>query len=291
MRSILKITSAMALAAMLSVGLSGCGGGNPLKNEELPITSEGKVVYETGLQYVKIVKRDMEGVANDHPFSISEANLRTVLESLYVSETVLFKERQSELFSPYEVQILSRSLASALARAESSEDVTFVTLGKHKTALAEEQHSNSARIFISGGRLNMVFGTVRQLFEEKQRGTNQEIDRRLNPILPGSRKTDSEPALRVALDNGQSYYIDPRTGKERTDWIVIDIPTVLATMAGRTAESNEGFLSPELKEDIARNKQETKNLRQDMANIKEVLFEMSDKLDKLQKELDTLKAQ
>jgi chromosome segregation ATPase len=72
---------------------------------------------------------------------------------------------------------------------------------------------------------------------------------------------------------------------------VIDIPTVLATMAGRTAESNEGFLSPELKEDIARNKQETKNLRQDMANIKEVLFEMSDKLDKLQKELDTLKAQ
>jgi chromosome segregation ATPase len=72
---------------------------------------------------------------------------------------------------------------------------------------------------------------------------------------------------------------------------VIDIPTVLATMAGRTAESNEGFLSPELKEDIARNKQETKNLRQDMANIKEVLFEMSDKLDKLQKELHTLKAQ
>jgi hypothetical protein len=275
----------------MSIGLTGCFGGGSSSKDDLPIVAEGKVVYEAGLQYVKIVDRDVEGVPNDHPFNISESNLRTVLESIYISETILFKEKQSPLFSPYELQVLSRSLASALARSESSEDVTFVTLGKHKTALAEEQHSNSARVFISGGRLNMVFGTVRELFEEKQRGTNQEIDRRLNPILPGSRKVDSDPNLRVALDNGQAYYIDPRTGKERTDWIVIDIPTVLATMADRNAQGDDGLVTPKLKEDIARNKQESKNLRQDMANIKEVLFEMSDKLDKLQKELDALKAQ
>lgn len=289
MRGILKYSATIATVVILSLGLSGCG--NPLKKDEPEIAIEGKTVFETGLQYVKIVDRDGAGISNDHPFSISTDNMRSVLESLYVTEKVLFKERQAPLFSNYELQILSTSLSSGLARAESSEDVTFVTIGAHQGALAKEKQTNTGRVFVSGGRLNIIFGKVREEYRDKDAYTGQEIDRRTNPLLPGTRKTDSEPQTRIALDNGQSYYIDPETGKERSDWIVIDIPTVLATMAERRASADEGFLSPELKEDIARNKQETSNLREDMANIKEVLFEMSEKLDKLQKEMDEMKGQ
>jgi hypothetical protein len=289
MRGILKYSAAIATVVMLSLGLSGCG--NPLKKDEPDIAVEGKTVFEAGLQYVKIVDRDMAGVSNEHPFSISSDNMRTVLESIYVTEKVLFKERQSPLFSPYELQILSSALSSGLARAESNEDVTFVTIGAHQGALAKEKQTNSGRVFVNDGKLNIIFGKVREEYREKDAYTGQDIDRRVNPLKPGSRKTDSEPEVRVALDNGQSYYIDPETGEERSDWIVLDIPTVLATMAERRASSDDGMITPEVKETIARNTQETKNLSEDMANIKEVLFEMSEKLDKLQQQMDEMKAE
>lgn len=289
MRGILKHSTMIAAVVMLGLGLSGCG--NPLKKDEPEIAVEGKTVFEAGLQYVQIEDRDVAGVANDHPYSISSNNMRTVLESIYVTEKVLLKERQSPLFSSYELQILSSALSSALARAESSEDVTFVTIGAHQGALAKEKQTNSGRVFFSGGRLNIIFGLVREEYRDKDAYTGQEIDRRTNPLRPGTRRVDSEPNVRVALDNGQSYYIDPETGEERTDWLVLDVPTVLATMAERESSTQDGFLSPELREDIARNKQETSNLREDMANIKEVLFEMSDQLDQLQKQLDEMKAE
>lgn len=288
MRGFIKYSTAVAVVVALSLGLSGCG--NPLKKStEVEVSAEGKTLFEAGLQYVEIVNRDIPGVANEHPFSISSDNMRTVLGSIYVTEKVLFNERQSPLFSPAELQILSNTLSTGLARAEPNEDINFVTLGVHQGTLAKERQSDSGRVFISNGKLNIIFGLIHEEYSDKNKYTGQAIDRRVNPLLPGTRRVDSEPAVRVALDNGQSYYVDPETGKERTDWIVIDIPTVLAMAAERDASSQDGLVSPELKEDIARNKQETRNLREDMANIKEVLFDMSEKMDKLQKELESLK--
>lgn len=289
MRGILKLSTTIGVIVMLSLGLSACGGSPQKEGPE--IVTEGKTVFEAGLQYVQIENSKKAGIANDHPLSISSENIRTVLESLYISDTVLFKERQSPLFSAYELQVLSPALSSGLARAETNQDVTFVLIGNHRSTLAAERETNTGRVFFSGGRLNIIFGEVRELYREKDPITNQPIDRRVNPLLPGSRTSDSEPERQIVLDNGLSFYIDPNTGKERKDWVVIDIPTVLATVAQREAEAGEGFLSAEQKEAIARNTQETNNLRDDMANIKEVLFEMSDKLDKMQKQMDDLKAE
>ena len=288
MRGIVKYSAAIAVAATLTMGLSGCGGGSPAKPQSgVPISESGDTLFEADLQYVKLVNKDMAGVANDHPFAISADNMRTVLESIYVTETVLFNERQSPLFSASELQILSNGLASGLSRANPNQDLTFVTLGVHQGALAKSRQVNSGRVFMSGGRLNIIFGLVHEEYRDKDQYTGQAIDRRVNPLLPGTRRVDAKPAVRPALDNGMAYYIDPKTGNERSDWIVIDIPTMMATAAERSATEQEGYLSPELREDIARNKQETKNLREDMSNIKEVLFEMSDKLDKMQKQLDS----
>lgn len=289
MRSIVKYGAAMVLSVALTMGLTGCGG-SPKKSGEIEVAQTGDVLFEAGLQFVRIEERDAPGVTNDHPVAITSDEMRTVLESVYVQETTLFKERQAPMFSPGEVQILGSTLSSGFGRLESNQDLTFVMLGVHPGLVAKERLTNSGRVFMSGGRLNIVFGKAHEEFREKDRYTGQEIDRRINPLLPGTRKSEAQLTVPLVLDQGQSYYIDPETGKERRDWLVIDIATVLAVAAERELENADGMISAELKEDIARNKQDAKNLREDMANIKEVLFEMSDKLEQISRELDALKA-
>jgi len=138
--------------------------------------------------------------------------------------------------------------------------------------------------------LNIIFGLTHELYREKDLATGQDVDRRINPLLPGKRKTDSDLSTRVALDSGQSFYLDPETGKERSDWLVIDIATVLATAKERKTGENDGTVNPELLEDVARSKQETGNLRQDVGNMKEILFDMSGEIERLKKEIEDLKA-
>jgi hypothetical protein len=290
MRGILKYSAVMVLSAALSVGLTGCS--NPFSNaksDEVEIAATGDVLYEAGLQFVRLEKRDAPGLVNDHPVVISQDELKAVLQSVYVEKGTVFSDRQLPMFSASEVQILSSTLASGFTRVERDQDLTFVLLGTHASVVSKERMTNSGRIFFSGSRLNIIFGKAHEEFKEIDPLTRQPIDRRLNPLLPGKRTVEAELTTPLVLDEGQSFYIDPETGKERKDWLVIDVPTVLAVAAERGGDATGGQLTPELMEDIARSKQEAANLRKDMANIKEVLFEMSDKLDRVTKELDALK--
>lgn len=287
MRGLVKYSGIVALSMTMMVGLSACGGSsNKAEEPEVVVTEDGKILFESDLQYVKVVARDKSGAANEHPYSISAEDLRTVLSSLYINQRVLLKDEQIPLYSPGELQILSSGLARGFSIAETGEDLTYVTLGVHQGAIARERRSNTGRVFIDNdGRLNIIFGLVHADYRDKDQYTGQEIDRRVNPLRPGSRNTDSEPGRRVALDNGQSYYVDPETDEERSDWLVIDIPTVLATARERAGDEAEGMVSPELREDIARNKRDNQILRDDMANIKEILFEMSAEIDALREQL------
>ncbi len=287
MRGLVKYSGIVALSMTMMLGLSACGGSsNKDEAPEVITTADGKILFESDLQYVKVVERDVSGVANQHPYPIAEEDMRTILSSLYINQTVLFKEQQIPLYSPGELQILTSGLTRGLAIAESDEDLTYVTLGVHQGAIAKERKTNTGRVFIDGqGRLNIIFGLVHEDYRDKDRYTGQEIDRRVNPLQPGSRGFDSKPGTQVALDNGQSYYVDPETNEERSDWLVIDIPTVLATASERAGDTAEGMISPELREDIARNKRDNQILRDDMANIKEILFEMSAEIEAMREEM------
>jgi len=285
MQGIVKYSSIIALGMAMTVGLSACG--NPFSkksdDDDVVMSQSGPVLWESNLQYVRMVPRDQPGT-NQHPLPISSDEMREVLSSLYVNQRVLLRTQQVPLFSPGELQILSTTLAQGLSRAQPNEDITFVTLGVHAGAIAAERKTNSGRVFVDeNGRLNIIFGLVHQEYRDKDQYTGQEIDRRVNPLLPGNRRADSNPATQVALDNGQSYReID---GKERSDWLVIDIPTVLATAAERKGQDN-GTLTPEMREEIARTKRQTDNLTDDVANIKEILFEMSEQLEQLKQQME-----
>jgi len=279
----------------LTGGLTGCGGmftsDRPKSGEELLQGQDGKTLWEAqvGLQYVKIANQDSSAIPNEQPIILSSDEMRTVLSSLYVTETVRFKQVELPLFAIGELQVLSTTLASGLAQAQPGEDVTFVTIASHPGTFADERKTNSGRVFMSGGRLNIIFGMIHEEFREIDKQTGVEIDRRLHPLRPGTRNSDSDPAVRIALDKGQSYYLDPRTGKERTDWIVIDIATVIATAAERKA-GDQGDVSPELIKDVAQSKQDAGNLRQDVNNIEEMIFDMNAEMDRLKRKIEELEA-
>lgn len=287
MQGIVKYSSIIALSMAMTVGLSACG--NPFSKKsgsdnDVVMSQTGPVLWESSLQYVRLVERDQPG-SNQHPLPINADDMRDILSSLYVNQRVLLRTQQVPLFSPGELQILSSTLAQGLARAKPNEDITFVTLGVHAGAIAAERKTNSGRVFIDEtGRLNIIFGLVHEEYRDKDQYTGQKIDRRVNPLLPGNRRADSQPSTRVALDNGQSYREE--NGSERSDWLVIDIPTVLAAAAERKGQEATGALTPEMREEIARTKRQTDNLTDDVANIKEILFEMSDQIEQLKQQLE-----
>ena len=282
-----------SIIIIVSLVLASCGGGGmftpdkPETSDELILGQEGQTLWESKLQYVKIVNRKVPSLPNEHPVAVTSEEMRTVLGEIYVNERIGFADVQNPLFSVGELQILSTTIASGLGQATPDEDIDFVTIGLHPNALTKESKTNSGKVFMSGGRLNIIFGLIHQPYSDKNPYTGQLIDRRLHPLLPGNRKASSKPIEQPALDSGLSYYLDPETGTERTDWLIIDIATVLATAAKRKSD-DQGTISPELLEDIARNKQETGNLRHDVSNIKEILFELSDELEKINQKIDEL---
>ncbi|PCH65404.1 MAG: hypothetical protein COC04_02060, partial [Gammaproteobacteria bacterium] len=231
MRRMVNLGSIIVVSLVMSMSLTGCGTltrDKALTDDEIILGQEGRTLWEAGLQYVKIVDRDKPGIANEHPESITSDELRTVLSSLYVSETVLFSETQAPVFTPTELQVLSATIPNGLSQAGPEEDITFVSIALHKGTITRERKTTTGRVFMSGGRLNIVFGKIHEIYRDKDPITQQTIDRRLHPLLPGSRKFDSNPSIPIALDEGQAHYVDPETGKERSDWIIIDIATVLA---------------------------------------------------------------
>jgi len=295
MRKSIKLISLMVVSLVFMNGLTACGFlGAPKAEteEEILLGQSGRTMWESSLQYVKIVSVDIAGTVNNQPASISSDDLRTVLDALYVSESIMLNTQENPLFTLAERQILSAAISNGLNQAQPNEDVTFVSIGFHPTALAKERKSTTGRVFMSGGgQLNIVFKDIHKQFTDIDQYTGQKIDRRTNPLIPGSRNSASSlPDAKLILDKGQSLYLDPNTGKERSDWLVIDIATVIATMRSRANNAGDGTISPALLEDIARSKQETKNLRHDISGMKEIMFDMSDEIDRLNKQIEALKA-
>jgi len=292
----LKIGQTLAISLLLTIGLTACGGGmfsrdKAVTEEQILQAQEGRTLWESGLQYVKIVNQTMSGAPkNNHPDSLSSDEVRTLLSSLYITESRFFKKTEVPLFARAELQVLGTALSSAFKQAQDNEDVNFVSIGMHKGAIAKERKTTTGRAFINDGKLNIIFGLIHDPFSDKDISTGQPIDRRIHPLKPGKRSFDSKPNTRVALDSGQANYYDPKTSDERTDWVVIDIATVLSR-ANTQQASDSSTVTPKLRDDIARSKQETANLRKDMSSMKEIIFEMTDEIELLKQEVEALKLQ
>lgn len=169
----------------------------------------GQAIWQSREQFVSVVKqdsaRDARPVANDHPADIAHDRLVSMLSSIKVR--LPENEKPGPLFTAAAIEVLVPHLRQGLQQAAPGEDVVFAVFGLHDAlyGLAKSPRVTTGRVFVSGGKLNVIIGLAQKDFDERE-------DRRLAPFTPGSRQNMS----------AGEWTLLPGIPLVRRDWIVFD---------------------------------------------------------------------
>lgn len=200
-RKVLILTAIIPLVAGLM--LSGCSG---LTTSAVPAHR----LWQSGDQFVGIAPHDTPGApANEHPATIDKSIVAAALASLQLTEKD--EPGATPLFTDNQLHLLGEQLHNGLARATTTEDVTFALIGNHSSylGLAKRPKVTTGRLFYQGGALNLIVGLAHQ-------DVNERDDRRLKPFTPGSRIEPISENEWTILPQGNS----PAVTLKRSDWIV-----------------------------------------------------------------------
>ena len=190
-------------------------------------------------EFVRLEPQDDPGAPpNDHPVQLEARNVGTMLSALQAG----FEDEDDPVpvFSREEVAVLGRAIAEGLARAEPGQDVTFSTIGSHKTGhLLGRQMVNTGRVFYRDGKLNVVFGEVHGEYRKKNVYGQRSEDFR--PRRAASRTTPPDAEWRLEETAGAERYA--AGGQERPDWVLLapDAATAMtqAPAAGKATAARE----------------------------------------------------
>ncbi|CAH9014103.1 hypothetical protein [Candidatus Nitrosacidococcus sp. I8] len=220
--------------------------------------------------------------------------MRTILESLTIPKRqLLVQEELRPIFSPAEILQLSTYLPKGLVLADPDQDIIFVIMGFQKGIMAKEKVVNTGRVFFRDNKLNIIFGKLQEEVRGINHQTGEMIDRRLHPFTVGSRRFESKIPTTITLGDGKALYLDYKSNRMRRDWLVLDVPTILAEAKNSSNKAeNEASgsgtgnaqISAEVLEDINNNKLDIQNMKKDLSGIKEVLFELKEHMLELQQE-------
>lgn len=181
-------------------------------------TAQGRTIVETvwqsGDQYVALEKQDKPTgaalIPNAHPVNIHADRIRSALGSIEVR--LRDNEKGIQLFSDPELAVLAENISRGLAKAGPDEDVTFAVIGHHAAlmGLFKERRVTAGRVFSRDGEINIIFGDL-------SRDVKDNEDRRLNPILPGSRSSSAPRNWELTVKSGETFAM------KRPDWITFPI--------------------------------------------------------------------
>ncbi|RNC68484.1 MAG: SHOCT domain-containing protein [Desulfuromonadales bacterium] len=207
-----SVSSVAGRLLAMVVFMAGCLAGCASMKSGADDTAAGRIVWKVREQYVEVVPRergaDTASVANDHPASVTPAEIRRLLASVALSQPG--NGTPAPLFSDTELKVLEDAGVKGLLQAGPDEDVVFAVFGYYSTlhGFLKETKVTTGRMFYQDGRLNLILGVV-------QREVMDNEDRRLNPFVPGSRLKQSAIAGRITAAAGGV----PFTSK-RPDWLV-----------------------------------------------------------------------
>lgn len=284
MRSLIRLSKIAGVVVLSSLCLSACASLNIFSNSEttdaaVSVNSQqGEEVWRSGNQFIRIVDKGLGSSANDHPIALTAEEIKTLLGSLSLSEGFIIKSEEVPVFSAGEVQVLSTGLAKAFAEARPNDDIAFATVGPHPGTFEKEQKLSSARVFVRNGDFHIIFGLLH----------NDEVKAQTSYLDTGSRSVESDINSTLLLNPGQSFYRDPKTGDERDDWLVINMDSVLSGQ-NPVGTSRASIVSNELLQDVEQSKKGADNIKEDISKMKEVIFELTDEVQRLRRELDALK--
>ena len=211
--SIQKRLLCISLSAVTLISVSACSSLNPFgsskKAKETPKVTQPqssnhvKTITEGQFGYVHLEKIEAGAPQNDHPYSVSEDDLKTVLSKLQIKVLGV----DEPLFNEEELDDVAPSISQGLLGARADQDITFASVGKH--GKSRFNTATSGRIFVKNGQLNIIFNEVRGEFEPEFRALGV-----VRPFLPGSRNKSSQVAISTGADISH-----PADG--RRDWVIV----------------------------------------------------------------------
>lgn len=218
------VKSALMLLGFLLAGCGGVAAENPGQSintlgtggrPAIVIGDDAAVVATLwdGAEYGYVRIETAEAAAqrpNDHPIAFTPQQIRTALREL---QTQRHQRQPEPLFTNQGLDDIAAPIATALARAQPDQDVTFAVTGKRGNRLLNlmgKRWVTSGRMFYQDDQLNIIFGTIKGEFEDTLRATGV-----LRGFTPGSR---TRPVTRTKLNvlpaEGIAY-----ASAGREDWL------------------------------------------------------------------------
>jgi len=231
---------------------------------------DGVLIWKGPGQFVKIVDQDWDHghtrpPANSHPTQIKPEDLAVILASIDAPDpqgTAIVP-----VFTRREIQTLAEKLSVALDRSQPDQDVVFGAADNHENMASSSLRSSGCRVFLQGGRLNMIFGDVLQSEGSFSSNTSQFS----KPNRAGRRIDSNGRDIRVATGPGIVYW--QGRGIVREDWILIDMPTVIAAYLGMRPrnKTNTAFVTPQQQPPVAGDSLsgENRRLREELARARQ----------------------
>lgn len=182
-----------------------------------PAAGADGVIWEGNDQSVVLAPQDVSGAPlNDHPASVPPETVERMLAGLRFRYADQEPDAPvSSVFNDEQIRILREAIATGLAKANASEDVTFSIIGAHRLspgAFARRNRLTAGRVFYQQGRLNLIFGEIQSPYRKKN--LYGRIDQDFRPREFGSRSTPAEHELTLLASA-------PISVKDsRNDWVV-----------------------------------------------------------------------
>lgn len=227
-------------------------------------------------QYVRLETQDKSKQPtppNDHPATLTPANIRDMLGSLEIQYPK--RDKTEPLFTNHELDTLQDAVSEALALAAPRQDVGFAIVGVHRGLISfnHDRSVTTGRIFFADGKLNLIVGRLHEEY-------NEEEDRRMHPFVPGSRK-----------------YKAPRSWEPAKPWEVVAMAGVATKRQGDIERYNWLILdpNPELWKAVRAEKKAAKETAkaafQEASEVRQQSAEVSAEQERLRNEMETLKEQ
>ncbi|WP_306599206.1 SHOCT domain-containing protein [Geothrix sp. 21YS21S-2] len=155
------------------------------------------------LSYVRRTPAEKGAQANTHPLAVEPAVLAQALASVRFANG----PKDAPLFTPAEADAMSKAMAEAFAAAGPGEDLVVLSTFKRESGFFAESLGVTARVFATGGRLNLIVHDTRLDFVYAYN-----LDNKLPPFDYGYRDKAGAAVLKA-----------PGAEARRADWLVLPL--------------------------------------------------------------------
>jgi len=212
---------------------------------------DGVIWKATTNVYLKYAEQDTAKLGkNDHPVELNEEEIRKALEVLVIQgrEYSEQDEESNPVFTPLQVNMLSKHLARGLVKARPDQDIIFA-LKKNKDrflGLKKAQFFVAGRAFYKDGKLNIILGDYDFA---RQEGYEAAYD----PTHMGIVAYHFNYGRRTKASQKFEFPIEEVSGVQlkdakRRDWFVIDLKTAAKTYDIQVSKREKSELEGKRKE-------------------------------------------